>query len=46
MIACQYIIIPKWKILNYDNYIVADNNQIYNIKTKKKLQMQLKGYIK
>ena len=39
-------IVPKWRLNFTDNYIVADNNKVYNTKTNKLLQMQLKGYTK
>ena len=37
-------IVPKWRLNFTDNYIVADNNKVYNTKTNRLLQMQLKGY--
>lgn len=46
MLIYQHKIIPKWNIKNENNYFVANDNNIYNSKTKKKLQMQLKGYTK
>jgi hypothetical protein len=46
MLVYQYNIVPKWNIKNEGNYIVASDNNVYNLKTKKKLQMQLKGYTK
>ena len=39
-------IVPKWRLNFTDNYIVADNNKVYNTKTNTLLQMQLKGYTK
>ena len=46
MIVYQIKIVPKWKIENHDNYIIATDNHVYNTKTNKRLQMQLKGYTK
>ena len=42
----QTNIIPKWLIKNEPNYFVDDKNKVYNLKTGKPLQMQLKGYTK
>ena len=46
MLIYQSKIVPKWKIEMQENYIVASDNNVYNLKTKKKLQMQLKQYTK
>lgn len=46
MLVYQHKIVPKWKIETQENYIVASDNNVYNLKTKKKLQMQLKQYTK
>jgi hypothetical protein len=46
MLVYQSKIVPKWNIKNEYNYFVASDNNVYNLKTKKKLQMQLKGYTK
>lgn len=46
MFVYQYNIVPKWNIKNEENYFVASDSNVYNLKTKKKLQMQLKGYTK
>ncbi len=46
MLIYQSNIVPKWIIKGYDNYIIANDNNIYNIKTRRKLKMQLKGYTK
>ncbi len=42
MLVYQSKIVPKWKIETQENYIVASDNNVYNLKTKKKLQMKLK----
>ena len=42
----QINIIPKWHIKNEPNYFVDDKNKVYNLKTGKAIQMQLKGYTK
>ena len=46
MISYQINVIPKWLIKNEPNYFVDDKNKVYNLKTGKALQMQLKGYTK
>lgn len=46
MLVYQSKIVPKWKIETQENYIIASDNNVYNLKTKKKLQMQLKKYTK
>ena len=46
MISYQINIIPKWLIKNAPNYFVDNKNKVYNLKTGKPLQMQLKGYTK
>lgn len=46
MLNYQTNIIPKWLIKNEPNYFVDDKNKVYNFKTGKPLQMQLKGYTK
>ena len=46
MIINQSKIVPKWSIKNEENYFVGSDNNVYNLKTKKKLQMQLKVYTK
>ena len=42
----QINIIAKWHILNEPNYFISDKNKVYNYKSVKCLQMQLKGYTK
>ena len=46
MLNYQTNIVPKWSIYNEPNYFVDEKNKIYNYKTGKCLQMQLKGYTK
>ncbi len=46
MLVYKPNIVPKWNIKTEENYFVASDNKVYNLKTKKKLQMQLKGYTK
>ena len=46
MLVYQYKIVPKWNIKNEDNYFFANDNNVYNLKTKKKLNIQIKGYTK
>jgi len=46
MLVYQNKIVPKWHLKNEPNYLIASDNNVYNLKTKKKLQMQLKGYTK
>ena len=46
MTAKEIIVIPKWKFDFTDTYFVCVNNKVFNIKTRKYLQMQLKGYTK
>ena len=46
MISYQINVIPKWLIKNEPNYFVDDKNKVYNYKSVKCLQMQLKGYTK
>ena len=46
MYIYQINIVPKWQIINVPNYFIGNDNKVYNLKTGKKLQMQLKGYTK
>lgn len=46
MIAIQKYIIPKWRFDFTDTYIIATDNKVYNLKTRKLLTMQVKGYTK
>ena len=46
MLVYQSKIIPKWNIKDEEKYFVASDNNVYNLKTRKKLQMQLKVYTK
>lgn len=42
----QINIVPKWQFNFTDNYIISDCNKVVNLKTRKILRMQLKGYTK
>jgi len=46
MYSYQINIIPKWQLKNEPNYFIAADNKVYNLKTGKRLQMQLKAYTK
>lgn len=46
MFTYQINIVPKWQIKDEPNYFIGTDNKVYNLKTGKKLQMQIKGYTK
>lgn len=46
MFTYQINIVPKWQIKDEPNYFIGTDNNVYNLKTGKRLQMQLKGYTK
>lgn len=39
MLVYKSNIVPKWNIKTEENYFVASDNKVYNLKTKKKLQI-------
>lgn len=43
MIEYHINIIPKWKIKGYENYIFGEDNNLYNSKTNRMLNMKVKG---
>lgn len=44
MITIHKNIIPKWQLLNADNYVFADDKKLYNTNTGKEIKAVVKGY--